>query len=102
MGWAIAVHGGAGDVPVDLPLEKREPQEATLRHCLDIGIAALKHGRPPLDVIELVVIYQVSHHFLLHVFLLFINLLLLDRIFRVEPALANWFLSWGQATVICF
>ncbi|KAJ8448905.1 hypothetical protein Cgig2_030761 [Carnegiea gigantea] len=55
MGWAIAVHGGAGDIPVDIPLEKREPREAALRHCLDVGISALKHGRSPLDVVELVV-----------------------------------------------
>jgi len=56
MGWAIALHGGAGDIPVDLPLEKREPREAGLRHCLDVGIAAFKNGRSPLDVVELVVI----------------------------------------------
>ncbi|KAJ1690256.1 hypothetical protein LUZ63_014411 [Rhynchospora breviuscula] len=55
MGWAIALHGGAGDIPVDLPTDKRAPREATLRHCLDLGVAALKAGRSPLGVVELVV-----------------------------------------------
>ncbi|KAJ8448903.1 hypothetical protein Cgig2_030759 [Carnegiea gigantea] len=55
MGWAIALHGGAGDIPVDLPPEKREPREAGLRHCLDVGILAFKNGRSHLAVVELVV-----------------------------------------------
>ncbi|XP_052182381.1 isoaspartyl peptidase/L-asparaginase 1 [Diospyros lotus] len=55
MGWAIALHGGAGDIPLDLPPERREPREAALRQCLDIGVAALKAKRAPLDVVELVV-----------------------------------------------
>lgn len=55
MGWAIALHGGAGDIPLNLPSERREPREAALRHCLDIGVAALKHNKSPLDVVELVV-----------------------------------------------
>lgn len=55
MGWAIALHGGAGDIPVSLPLERRQPREDALRRCLEIGVAALKANRPPLDVVELVV-----------------------------------------------
>lgn len=55
MGWAIALHGGAGDIPVDLPNDKRAPREATLRRCLDLGVAALTANRSPLDVVELVV-----------------------------------------------
>ncbi|KAJ0980140.1 hypothetical protein J5N97_008395 [Dioscorea zingiberensis] len=55
MGWAIALHGGAGDIPLSLPLERRVPREATLRRCLSLGIAALKANQPPLDVVELVV-----------------------------------------------
>ncbi|XP_012438902.1 isoaspartyl peptidase/L-asparaginase 1 isoform X4 [Gossypium raimondii] len=55
MGWAIAVHGGAGDIPLSLPPEKRLPREAALRRCLDVGIAALKAHNHPLDVVELVV-----------------------------------------------
>lgn len=55
MGWAIALHGGAGDIPRSLPEERRIPREEALRHCLDIGIAALKANKHPLDVVELVV-----------------------------------------------
>ncbi|XP_043702032.1 isoaspartyl peptidase/L-asparaginase [Telopea speciosissima] len=55
MGWAIALHGGAGDIPLSLPPERREPREAALRHCLQVGVAALKAQRHPLDVVELVV-----------------------------------------------
>ncbi|XP_058080170.1 isoaspartyl peptidase/L-asparaginase 1-like isoform X3 [Magnolia sinica] len=55
MGWAIAVHGGAGDIPLSLPAHRREPREASLRHCLQIGVSALKVNTAPLDVVELVV-----------------------------------------------
>ncbi|GKU95108.1 hypothetical protein SLEP1_g8508 [Rubroshorea leprosula] len=55
MGWAIALHGGAGDIPRSLPPERRIPREAALRHCLDIGVVALKANKHPLDVVELVV-----------------------------------------------
>ncbi|XP_050220944.1 isoaspartyl peptidase/L-asparaginase 1 [Mercurialis annua] len=55
MGWAIALHGGAGDIPLNLPPERRLPREAALRHCLEIGVAALKAQKHPLDVVELVV-----------------------------------------------
>ncbi|CAN6282308.1 unnamed protein product [Urochloa humidicola] len=55
MGWALALHGGAGDVPRTLPAELREPRLAALRRCLDLGAAALRDGRSALDVVELVV-----------------------------------------------
>ena len=55
MGWAIAVQGGAGDIPVTLAAERREPCEAAMRHCLKIGVDALKAQKSPLDVVELVV-----------------------------------------------
>ncbi|KDP31384.1 hypothetical protein JCGZ_11760 [Jatropha curcas] len=55
MGWAIALHGGAGDIPFSMPPERRLPREATLRHCLQIGVAALQAQKHPLDVVELVV-----------------------------------------------
>ncbi|CAL8159028.1 unnamed protein product [Prunus armeniaca] len=55
MGWAIALHGGAGDIPLSLPPERRLPREAGLRHCLHIGVEALKANTPALDVVELVV-----------------------------------------------
>ncbi|MFS7939453.1 putative beta-aspartyl-peptidase [Helianthus anomalus] len=55
MGWAIALHGGAGDIPVDIPAERREPREAALRRILQIGVSALNAKHSPLDVVELVV-----------------------------------------------
>ncbi|KAK9748160.1 hypothetical protein RND81_02G040200 [Saponaria officinalis] len=58
MGWSIALHGGAGDIPVNIPPElqqRRQESLAGLRHCLDVGVAALNHGRCALDVVELVV-----------------------------------------------
>ncbi|PON46436.1 Peptidase T2, asparaginase [Parasponia andersonii] len=55
MGWAIALHGGAGEIPLSLPVERRKPREDALRHCLQIGVEALKAGNPVLDVVELVV-----------------------------------------------
>uniref|UniRef100_A0ACD5ZMQ0 Uncharacterized protein n=1 Tax=Avena sativa TaxID=4498 RepID=A0ACD5ZMQ0_AVESA len=55
MGWAIALHGGAGDIPRSLAPERREPRLATLRRSLDLAVAALQAGRSALDVVELVV-----------------------------------------------
>ncbi|CAB4311519.1 unnamed protein product [Prunus armeniaca] len=55
MGWAIALHGGAGDIPLSLPPKRRLPREAGLGHCLHIGVEALKANTPALDVVELVV-----------------------------------------------
>ncbi|KVH99292.1 Peptidase T2, asparaginase 2 [Cynara cardunculus var. scolymus] len=55
MGWAIALHGGAGAIPVDLPPERLEPREAALRRILQIGVSALNARCSPLDVVELVV-----------------------------------------------
>lgn len=60
MGWAIALHGGAG-VPHSLPPERRLPREAGLRNCLAVGIAALKDNNHALDVVELVVLYIIIH-----------------------------------------
>lgn len=61
MGWAIALHGGAGDIPLSLLPERREPREAALRHCLEIGVSALKAGGSALDVVELVVCELENH-----------------------------------------
>lgn len=60
VGWAIALHGGAGDIPIDLAENRRIPREIALRHCLDIGVSALKSGKHPLDVAELVVRLSLS------------------------------------------
>lgn len=55
MGWAIALHGGAGGIPLSLPPDRRQPREAALHYCLQIGVEALKAKKPPLDVVEIVV-----------------------------------------------
>ncbi|CAH9088124.1 unnamed protein product [Cuscuta europaea] len=55
MGWAIALHGGAGDIPLNLPPERRQPRVAGLQRCLEIGVDAIKANKSPLDVVELVV-----------------------------------------------
>lgn len=57
MGWAIAVHGGAGVDP-DLPLHRQEEAKRLLSRCLQIGVSALCSSRPAIDVVELVV----RHH----------------------------------------
>jgi L-asparaginase / beta-aspartyl-peptidase len=54
MGWALALHGGAGDIPRSLAPELRDRRLATLRRCLDVGTAALRDGSTALDVVELV------------------------------------------------
>ncbi|WZZ29667.1 hypothetical protein YC2023_013075 [Brassica napus] len=38
VGWVIALHGGAGAIPINLPDERRIPRETALRHCLDLGV----------------------------------------------------------------
>lgn len=65
MGWAIALHGGAGDISFTLAPELRQPREAALRHCLQIGVEALQAGNPALDVVELVVINATFFLFLI-------------------------------------
>lgn len=55
MGWAIALQGGAGNIPLNILAESRQQREAALHHCLQIGVDALKAGKHPLDVVELVV-----------------------------------------------
>ncbi|CAN0871303.1 Isoaspartyl peptidase/L-asparaginase 1 [Linum grandiflorum] len=64
MGWAIALHGGAGDIPRSLPPDRRLPREAALSHCLQLGVSALQSNSHPLDVVELVVRELENHpHF---------------------------------------
>jgi len=55
MGWALALHGGARDIARTVTPERREIAEVGLRHCLQIGVAALKESRTALDVAEIVV-----------------------------------------------
>ncbi|KAE8716008.1 Isoaspartyl peptidase/L-asparaginase [Hibiscus syriacus] len=54
----------APETSLSLLPEKRLPREAGLRRCLDVGIAALKARKHPLDVVELVVRELENHpHF---------------------------------------
>jgi beta-aspartyl-peptidase (threonine type) len=55
MEYAIAIHGGAGDNPAELPAEVREGREKALRHALEIGVAVLKEGGTSLDAVEKVI-----------------------------------------------
>jgi len=49
MGWAIAVHGGAGVDPC-LSMERQQEAKDLLLHCLNLGVFA-----PAIDVVELLV-----------------------------------------------
>jgi hypothetical protein len=54
VGWAIAVHGGAGVDP-NLPPHRQEEAKQLLTHCLNVGISALRSNGSAVDVVELVV-----------------------------------------------
>lgn len=54
VGWAIAVHGGAGVDP-NLPTERQEQAKQLLARCLNLGISALRSSASAIDVVELVV-----------------------------------------------
>ncbi|KAM0063052.1 putative asparaginase [Helianthus debilis subsp. tardiflorus] len=54
VGWAIAVHGGAGVDP-NLPTERQEQAKLLLTRCLNLGISALQSSAAAIDVVELVV-----------------------------------------------
>eukprot|EP00249_Psilotum_nudum_P035900 c5857_g1_i1 orf=282-614(+) len=55
MGWAIALHGGAGAIPHDMPASTRQQAQDALQECLQVGVTALQSSRSALDVVELVV-----------------------------------------------
>lgn len=55
MGWAIALHGGAGDISKDLPTARKDAALACLHQCLELGVSALQSQQNALDVAELVV-----------------------------------------------
>jgi len=64
MGWAIALHGGAGDISKDLPADRKHAVEASLAHCLRLGVSALQSNLSALDVTELVVCMHARTHML--------------------------------------
>ncbi len=54
--WAIALHGGAGSRPRDMPQQEREALEASLREALAAGRKVLSAGGSALDAVEAVVV----------------------------------------------
>ncbi|MEM6795574.1 MAG: isoaspartyl peptidase/L-asparaginase [Acidobacteriota bacterium] len=53
--WAIAIHGGAGVIPQDLPEEVVERYRSALESALRLGQQRLEAGDAALDVVEAVV-----------------------------------------------
>jgi L-asparaginase / beta-aspartyl-peptidase len=53
--WSLAIHGGAGTIPKDIPASERDAYLASLRKALEIGRDALAGGAASLDVVEKVV-----------------------------------------------
>jgi L-asparaginase / beta-aspartyl-peptidase len=53
--FAIALHGGAGAIPRDMPAEEQAAHREGLSKALEIGRAMLERGAASLDVVEAVV-----------------------------------------------
>lgn len=53
--WAIAIHGGAGTIPRDIPAAEKEQYLASLRAALTLGKEVLEKGGTSLDAVEKVV-----------------------------------------------
>lgn len=53
--WALAIHGGAGTIPKNLPEEQKQRYLKSLTSALEIGRDALKSGGTSLDAVEKVV-----------------------------------------------
>lgn len=53
--WALAIHGGAGTIPKDIPESEREEYLKSLRAALDVGRKILAGGGTSLDAVERVV-----------------------------------------------
>lgn len=53
--WALAIHGGAGVIPRDLPAPEREARLAGLTQALRAGQSILEHGGASLDAVEAVI-----------------------------------------------
>jgi len=52
MGWAIAIHGGAGAILESLTASHRANVEAALPELTEVGAAMLRDGAPAIDVVE--------------------------------------------------
>jgi beta-aspartyl-peptidase (threonine type) len=53
--WALAIHGGAGTIPKNLPEEQKQQYLKSLSRALEIGRDVLKGGGTSLDAVEKVV-----------------------------------------------
>src|SRR6185436_20238970 len=53
--WSLAIHGGAGTIPKDIPAKERDAYLASLRSALEIGSGVLAEGGSSLDAVETVV-----------------------------------------------
>ncbi len=53
--WALAIHGGAGTIPKNIPAKERDQYLASLRSALEIGRGVLAEGGTSLDAVEKVV-----------------------------------------------
>ena len=53
--WAIAIHGGAGTIPKDLPEAQKQQYLHSLGEALKIGQGVLQQGGTSLDAVEKVV-----------------------------------------------
>ncbi|MBM44247.1 MAG: beta-aspartyl-peptidase [Phycisphaerae bacterium] len=55
-GWGVAIHGGAGAIPADIPPARREACIISLTAILEHGAQLLSRGSHALDVVEELVI----------------------------------------------
>lgn len=53
--WSLAIHGGAGTIPKDIPESQKEQYLQSLQAALDVGRKVLAGGGTSLDAVEKVV-----------------------------------------------
>ena len=53
--WSLAIHGGAGTIPKDIPESEKEQYLKSLRAALEVGRQVLAGGGTSLDAVEKVV-----------------------------------------------
>jgi len=53
--WSLAIHGGAGTIPKDIPASERDAYLASLQKALEIGRGVLAGGGTSLDAVEKIV-----------------------------------------------
>jgi beta-aspartyl-peptidase (threonine type) len=53
--WALAIHGGAGTIPKDMPAERVAGYRAGLERALRVGASILEDGGKSLDAVEQVI-----------------------------------------------